>query len=253
MHPFFDNGFLAFAHRGGALEMPENTMAAFRRAADLGYHYLELDVRATSDGRVVVFHDAELDRVTDSRGLLAERNWDELKSVRVAGREPVPLLEEVLEAFPALKINIDAKEDAVVKPLVALLRGAGVLDRVCVGCFSGRRLRKLRRELGSQACTALGRGEVLRLWLAARVGLPPGRFKGCCAQVPVEAYGLDIVTSRFVRTCRRAGLPVHVWTVDDSAEMNRLIDLGVDGLMTDRPEVLKAELQRRALWPDKTG
>ncbi|MFP3942905.1 MAG: glycerophosphodiester phosphodiesterase [Alphaproteobacteria bacterium] len=248
MHPYLEDGFLAFAHRGGALEMPENTLAAFRRAAELGYRYLELDVRATRDGRVAVFHDAELDRVTDAEGLVSHCRWDELKSVRVAGREPIPLLEEVLDAFPESKINIDAKDDAVVEPLTTLLRRADALARVCVGCFSAKRLARLRRLLGTDACTALGPGEVTRLWLAARLGIPPGSFTGRCAQVPVTHYGMEVVTPRFVKTCARAELPVHVWTIDDPVEMNRLIDMGVSGLMTDRPEVLKGELQRRALW-----
>ena len=248
MHPYFEDGFLAFAHRGGGLEMPENTLAAFHRAAGLGYHYLELDVRATRDGRAVVFHDAELDRVTDSEGLVSRCTWAELETVRVAGREPIPLLEEVLETFPGLKINIDAKEDTVVEALAGVLRRADALRRVCVGCFSNRRLRRLRRLLGPDLCTALGPGEVMRLWFHARTGLPAGRFAGQCAQVPVDYYGMEVVTPRFVQACARAGLPLHVWTIDDPVEMNSLIDLGVSGLMTDRPEVLKGELQRRSLW-----
>ncbi|MFW6027462.1 MAG: glycerophosphodiester phosphodiesterase [bacterium] len=251
MHPYFEDGFLAFAHRGGALEMPENTLAAFRRAADLGYRYLELDVRATRDGRVVVFHDAELERATDSQGIVSEFRWEDLEAVRVAGMEPIPLLEEVLETFPNLKINIDAKDDAVVEPLSSLLRRADALRRVCVGTFSGRRLARLRRLLGPDLCTALGPGEIMRLWLAARTRIPPGSFAGQCAQVPVGYYGTDVATPVFVKTCARAGLPVHVWTIDDPVEMNRLIDLGVSGLMTDRPEILKAELERRGLW--RTG
>lgn len=249
-HPYFgDGGFLAFAHRGGALEMPENTMAAFAHAVGMGYQYLELDVRATSDGRAVVFHDRRLDRVTDATGAIGDLTWAELARVRVAAREPIPRIEEVFDAWPHVHVNIDAKDDAVLGPLVSILRRPGLLDRVCAGGFSQKRVFRLRAALGPGLCTAFGPMDVLRLRLASWLGLPPGRFAAACAQVPVSANGIGIVTPRFLAAARGAGVPVHVWTVDDGAEMRRLIDLGVQGLMTDRPAVLKAELTARGLWP----
>ncbi|WCO66901.1 glycerophosphodiester phosphodiesterase family protein [Iamia majanohamensis] len=250
LHPFLRvDGPAAFAHRGGAAEAPENTMAAFAHAVDLGYRHLELDVRATADGEVVVFHDATLDRVTDATGRLRARTLAQLDGVRVAGTEPVPRLADVLSAWPEVRVNIDPKEDAVVAPLVELLGPGDLLDRVCVTSFSDRRLARLRRAVGPRLCTALGPAAMARLRLAAS-GVPTRRLRGGVAQVPPRLRGVELLDAAVVRTAHRLGIPVHVWVVDEAEEMERLLDLGVDGLMTDRPTVLRDVLRRRGLWPE---
>lgn len=248
MHPFLDHpGPIAFAHRGGAGEAPENTMEAFDAAVSLGYRYLELDVRTTADGELVVFHDEHVDRVTNGVGALADLRFDEVARLRVAGTARVPRLAEVFDAWPDVRVNIDPKEQAAVEPLARLLRARGRVDRVCVMAFSDARLRQIRRLVGSGLCTALGPAGMTRLRLAAS-GWPAGKPRGTVAQVPVRLGHRTLLDGDVVRTAQRLGLPLHVWVVDHPGEMHRLLDLGVDGIMTDRPSVLRQVLLERGQW-----
>jgi glycerophosphoryl diester phosphodiesterase len=246
--PFLDHpGPLAFAHRGGAGDWPENTMPAFEHAVRLGYRYLETDVHATADGVLLAFHDDHLDRVTDRTGEIAALSWAEVATARVDGREPIPLLEDLLGAFPDAMVNIDPTDDRAVEPLIAALRRCDAVERVCVGSFSDERIRRLRLRLGAGLCTSMGPRAVARLRLDALSGRVHPSPAGC-VQVPVQARGVTVTNAAVVRAAHRAGLQVHVWTIDDPAEMHRLLDLGVDGLMTDRPAVLKEVLQARGQW-----
>lgn len=248
MHAFLSGAQLAaVAHRGGAGEAPENTMAAFARAADLGFRYIETDVQATRDNKVVAFHDLGLDRLTALRGPLEACDWAELKRAKVAGREAIPRLEELLEAWPDMRFIIEAKTDRVVVPLVRLIRDSQAMERICIGSFSDRRIAHLREELGPGLCTSLGRAGVARLRLAS-LGLRLATPTAQVTQVPVRYRGLPVVDRRFLATARRRGLAVQVWTVNQEAEMEQLIELGVDGLITDRPSLLRRVLQARGLW-----
>ncbi|MGI9079374.1 MAG: glycerophosphodiester phosphodiesterase [Acidimicrobiales bacterium] len=245
--PFLDHpGTLAFAHRGGAGDWPENTMAAFDHAVGLGYTYLETDVHVTADGILVAFHDDVLDRVTDRRGRIADLPWSEVGAARVDG-QAIPLLCDLLDAWPHVRVNIDAKHDAAVEPLVGVIEAAAAHDRVCVAAFSDRRLARFRRLTGGRVCTAAGPGEIARLRLAS-FGLANRHPAAGCAQVPVRFGRARIVDGAFIGACRRRGLQVHVWTIDEAAEMERLLDLGVEGIMTDHPAVLKEVLQARNQW-----
>ena len=247
-HPFLDHdGVLAFAHRGGAGDAPENTMPAFEAAVALGYRYIETDVHLTADGVLVAFHDDHLDRVTDRTGRIADLPWSEVRRARVDGRAPLCLLEDLLGDLPDVHVNIDPKHDAAVGALADVLRRTDALDRVCVGAFSDRRLGRLRALLGPRLCTALGPLGVARL-RAGALGLPTGRLPGPCAQVPPAAGRVTVVDAGFVRAAHPRGNQVHVWTIDDPDEMDRLLDLGVDGIMTDRPELLRDVLIRRRQW-----
>jgi glycerophosphoryl diester phosphodiesterase len=246
--PFLDHpGPLAFAHRGGAGDWPENTLPAFAGAVALGYRYVETDVHATADGVLVAFHDDVLDRVTDRTGRVAELPWSEVSRARVDGREPIPLLEDLLGTFPDLRVNIDPKADDAVAPLVDVLRRTAAVGRVCVGSFSDKRIARVRAALGEGLCCSLGPRGVARV-KAAGFGAPAGRVGGECLQVPVATRGVTVTDARLVRTAHRLGLQVHVWTIDDPVEMGRLLDLGVDGIMTDRPAVLREVLERRGEW-----
>jgi glycerophosphoryl diester phosphodiesterase len=247
-------GPIAFAHRGGALEAMENTWKSFTHARDLGYTYMETDVNATADGVALCFHDPFLDRMTDRSGLIREATWEQLSSARLAGDESIPRLDELLAAWPEIRWNIDAKHDSAVDPLIETLRRADAVERVCITSFSDRRLTRVRKALGPTLCTAMGPAAVSSLRLvsflpkvAAAPALAP-LIKFGAAQVPPRQGRVPLVDRRFVDTAHRARLHVHVWTINDEVTMSRLLDLGVDGIMTDRPTLLKAVLEARHQW-----
>jgi glycerophosphoryl diester phosphodiesterase len=243
----------AFVHRGwhaGDLHGMENSLTAFRRALGEGYHYLETDVHATSDGVVVVHHDPMLDRTTDSSGRIGELPWRTVRRAKIGGREPVSRIEDVLEELPDALLNIDVKVEAAIEPLVTALRRANAFHRVCVASFSEARLVRVRRSAGEGLLTSMGVAAIARLWMSGR--LPGVLFRNArlqtVAQVPLRQGRLTVVDRRLIATARRRGIEVHVWTVDDPAKMHELLDLGVDGIMTDHPNVLKDVLRERGAW-----
>lgn len=250
-HPFLDTpGPLAFAHRGGAAEGDENTAEAFQRAVDMGYRYVETDVHATADGVPVVIHDERLDRVAGRQARVADLTWADLSSVRVGGAAAVPRLDEVLDAWPQIRFNVDVKADGVVEPAVAAVHSTGAKDRVLLASFSDARLARVRALAGPRVATSMGMRATARLWFAAAAGLRlrlPASV--VAAQIPVRHGRVTVLTARFLAYLHRLGLQAHVWTVDDPEEMNRLLDMGVDGIMTDRIEVLRDVYTSRGFWP----
>lgn len=252
---FFDAPFLAFAHRGGAAYAPnvgrENTRHAFAEAVALGYRYLETDVHATVDGGLLAFHDPRLDRVTDGSGAVAERTTAQLAEVRIGGRDPIPTFAELLEAFPAARFNVDAKADPAVDLLADVIGDHDAYERVCLSSFSPARLHRLRRRLGHRVPTAVSsRGVVLHRFAPWLTRVLDSRAPAL--QVPLDTRigrrTVRITTPGLVRAAHRRGKQVHVWTVDDGSTIERLVDLGVDGIFTDRPDTLKTVLLDRGLW-----
>jgi glycerophosphoryl diester phosphodiesterase len=248
-HPYLDHPSpLPFAHRGGTADGLENTAAAFRRASAAGYRYFETDVHTTADGALVAFHDATLDRVTDATGRIRDLPWDAVREARVAGREPLPLFEELLEEFPEARWNVDLKAESSLVPLIDLIRRTGAWDRVCVGSFTEGRVARAQRLAGARLATSYGVKGVLGLRLRSW-GIPAALRAGAvAAQVPESQGGIPVVDRRFVREAHARGLQVHVWTVNDPERMNALLDLGVDGIMTDHLEALRAVLTARGAW-----
>ncbi len=240
----------------------ESSLAAFRRAAAEGYHYLETDVRATRDGVVVVIHDAALDRTTDSSGEIEKLNWAAVRTARVGGREPICLLTDLLEELPGVRLNIDVKADSAVAPVLDLLRRTRGWDRVCLASFSEARLQRLRRAAGPRLLTSMGAASAIALRLRS-VSLSRDRvlsrdsvrrsermpIRGRLAQLPVRMCAVRVVDRALVRYAHHHGLEVHAWTVDRAVEMQALLALGVDGLITDRPDVLRDVLRLRGVWP----
>ncbi len=261
-HPFLPaQPPVAIAHRGGAEEAPENTLEAFAAAVELGYRYLETDAHVTRDGVVVAFHDDHLDNVTDRVGAISDLSLDEVEAADAGARFTtdggrtfpfqgrglrVPRLEELLLRWPEARINIDPKADTSVEPLLALIDRLGAWDRVCIGAFSDRRLRQVREHTHGRACTSMGPAATAAARLAALGGRMP-RLGARCLQVPIRWGRTPIVTPGFVRAAHRARLHVHVWTVNEPATMHELLDLGVDGVMTDRPRVLAEVFAARGL------
>lgn len=291
------DGPLAFAHRGGSAERPENTWSAFAHAVELGYQYLELDVQASSDGVAVVFHDATLDRVTERSGPISSYRWQELRRITLADGQPPVELGALLHSWPDRRFNIDIKRAAALEPAAATIESCAARARVCVTAFSGSRLRWIRRRLGPELCTTLGPGGVAALRTASLVpALRAGRVHRAigvapnaqptpepdpaptrqpdparnpqpttapnplptrrpyptlhagAAQVPTRQGLLPLVDEPLVTYAHQLGLQVHVWTINDRPSMHALLDLGVDGIMTDRPSLLREVLVERNCW-----
>ncbi|MFC4504618.1 MULTISPECIES: glycerophosphodiester phosphodiesterase [Streptomyces] len=248
-HPYLDHpGPIPFAHRGGAADGLENTVAQFRRAVDLGYRYMETDVHATRDGRLAAFHDSTLDRVTDGAGRIADLPWADVAHARVGGKEPVPLFEELLETFPEARWNVDIKAEPALHPLLKLIARTNTWDRICVGSFSEARVVRAQRLAGPRLATSYGTRGVLNLRLRSW-GVPAAlRASAVAAQVPEAQSGIQVVDRRFIRTAHARGLQVHVWTINDADRMHRLLDLGVDGIMTDHIDTLREVMEDRGVW-----
>ena len=254
-YSYFDSPFLALAHRGGAKYPPnlhrENTAYAFGQAAALGYRYFETDVHATRDGVLLAFHDDHLDRVTDQRGLVAALPYAQVRTARIGGRDPIPTLAELLTAFPTARFNVDAKSDAAVEPLGRVIAEHEAYDRVCVGSFGIGRLHRLRRLLGRQVASSASMLGVawnrFTPWLTWALNSPAPAL-----QIPIfyrlAGRRVRVLTPGLIRAAHRAGKHVHVWTIDDLPTMERLLDDGVDGLVTDRVDSLKSLLVERELW-----
>jgi glycerophosphoryl diester phosphodiesterase len=248
---------VAMAHRGFSREGLENSMAAFRAAVDLGYRYLETDVHTTSDGVLVLFHDETLDRVTDGVGRICELTAAEVASARIGGREPVPLFDELVAALPGIRLNLDVKDWDSVRSLAAGIERHNLHDRVLVASFSDRRRRAVLKLLSRPVASSAGIATnvlffLLRplpiAWLRRLLRI---RLKDVQAlQVPVRYGAFRVVTPGYVRRAHALGLVVHVWTINDPAEMRRLLDLGVDGLVSDRADLLKQVLLERGEWPE---
>ena len=275
---------VACAHRGGAGRFAENSRRGFEHAVSLGYANLETDAHATADGVLVAFHDKTLDRVTDRTGAIASLPASEVARARIAGADPIPLLEDLLGAWPDVRFNIDVKDAPAARPLAEVIRRTAAWDRVCVVSFSASRLRATRRALDRPVCMAaspLG-AAVVRFggprgphdsrgphrnpltrpqfvtggagrWPGSAARRRPGaladrlaRSGVRCVQVPGQ-----VATPSFIGRAHALGLQVHVWTVNDRPTMESLLDLGVDGIMTDETVALREVLASRGQWHPK--
>jgi glycerophosphoryl diester phosphodiesterase len=252
-----------FAHRGASSRAPENTLEAFRLAAESGAGGLELDIHMTSDAGVVVIHDDTVDRTTDGAGLVRDMTLQEVRGLDAGYRfapkgeaiHPyrgrgvrVPVLGEVLRGFPDLKVNIDVKEDqpGVEEALLKTILDANAGERVLVVSEIPAVLERFRELSGGEVATGASRREVEDFYRMSRQGLEGSLNPAYEAlQVPVAFAGSELVTPRFVEAAHGRGVRVDVWTINDAQEMRRLLDLGVDGLMTDRPELLSKVLGER--------
>jgi len=253
-----DEGFFAgplpriFAHRGLATDVPENTLLAFLAALAIGVTHLETDVRASADGVAVISHDADLVRMAGRVDRIDELDFDELKRIDLGHAQTYPSLEEALDTFPEARFNIDLKSDAVVIPAVEAILRAQAVRRVLVTSFdNGRRLRALRALPG--VATSTSSVSFAGALLAVKFGLVPLARRLLrdvqAVQVPERSLGLRVISPQTVRRLKAAGVEVHVWTINEPADMRRLLDWGVDGLVTDRAdlalEVLKAVRSER--------
>lgn len=224
----------------------ENTMPAFEHAVSLGYRYLETDVHVSSDGVLVAFHDADLDRITDTPGTIADRSWDELSQIDLGGGAAIPRLDDLLGAFGDIRFNIDPKVDAAVRPLVEAIERHDAVERIGIGAFDDARIAALQEHFGPRLCTSPGPVELL----AYLADPKPGAFATHgCLQIPPR-FGDVELTEDLVEAAHGLGLQVHVWTINDVGEMERLLDMGVDAVMTDCVVDLKELLVARNEWSE---
>ncbi|MFM1786229.1 MAG: hypothetical protein RL228_179 [Actinomycetota bacterium] len=244
----------AIAHRGGALENPENTLAAFEDSINLGYKVLETDLRLTRDGVLAIHHDETLQRSADLPDRIGGRTWKELSTIKVFGNHKILTLDELVDSIPSdIVLNIDPKDYEVVGPLANFLeRRPEMQSRICLGSFSSDRLMRIREKLPHIAMSLGGR-EIAAMVINSRLNRMASSLRNkfpnqIALQVPVRAYGIDIVRPQFVKFVHDLGMQVHVWVVDEPDEMHRLYDMGVDAIMTDRPRILKQVLQDRGFW-----
>ncbi len=249
---------IAMAHRGSMLLWPENTMTAFQEAVDLGYRYLETDLQISKDGVLVTFHDDTLERTTDGQGLVSDHRLDELRRLDAAyrfevdGNYPyrgqgirIPTLDELVTTFPDHIFTLDLKSDDMEEALVNTIRRLDLWERVIVGSFRTARLRKFRKLATRSVAMSAGPSEILRFVTAARLGIP---YRPACDsfQVPVKQGGIRVVSARTVRAAKSLSIPLIVWTINERNEMEDLLDLGVDGIITDRPDLLRRVIRERA-------
>lgn len=255
---YFDNdGPIALAHRGGTRYAPnegiENSVRAFRNAMGLGFRYLETDVHATADGEVIAFHDLRLDRVTDATGAVAALPYAAVAEARIGGTEAIPTLAELLEELPDAALNIDIKTDAALEPTLEILQRHNALDRVCIASFSDKRIRAVRQRLGAAVATSAAQGEIARFRLAPRMVGQRLRTDAAALQIParhrIRGRTIAIATPTLIDVAHRLGKHVHVWfhewDDESAAELHRLLDLGVDGIVSDRIDLLADVLADR--------
>lgn len=223
-------------------------MSAFAKAVDAGYRYVETDVHASADGVLFAFHDDDLSRTCGVNAKINDLTAAEIARIRIQGSEHIPTLDELVTTWPTLRINIDCKADPAVEPLIRAIRHHDLLDRVCIGSFSDRRLATIRTALGPQLCTSMGPKEVAMLRLRSWTKTQPRELVPLAAQVPPRQGPIPIVDAAFVRHAHDLGLHVHVWTIDSRTEIDELLDLGVDGIMTDSLSTLATALGERGQW-----
>lgn len=263
---FQTHGIACFAHRGGAALWPENTLESFRGGLAAGCGWIETDVHMTRDGEIVTFHDHGLRRTTNGRGRIRDLSLAELRQLDAGynfspdGRSfpfrgkgiTVPTLAELVELDPTARINVEIKQlqPSMVAALWRFINERGLHDRMLVASESADTVREFRNLARGTVATSAGKREAFAFWLAARAGLIdrlPIEYDAL--QVPIGFRGLAVVTPAFVEAAHRRGLQVHVWTIDSLAQMKWLIDVEVDGIMTDHPDRLAELLRERGLMP----
>ena len=243
IHPYLNQpGISISAHRGGSIEAPENTLESFKYAIDLGSAYIETDVQLSADGIPFIFHDDDLSRLLGKDITFNSLHSNEINQLRLFESYQIPTLEEALKKFPGAYFQIDVKTDEVALPTMQVIQDLGAFNRVCIASFSSKRLKLVKKNF-PETCLSMGPMEILKLLLSS-FGLYNKKVQGDCLQIPIYHYGIKLVTKRFVKFVQSLGLKIHVWTINDENTMQKLINIGVDGIITDRPKLLKDVLSR---------
>ena len=226
MNSFLDSEFQGFVHRGDTSIFLENTIEAFQSAVSLGYLYLETDLRETSDGKIITFHDPNLKRITGANITISETKFSDIRMRRLPSREIIPTIDELLEEFPDSFFNMDLKVNQIEEKVLKKINSHNALERVCLGSFNSRTIKKIN-SLEPKILTSMGISQVIMYKFFQKKNLSK------LIQIPTRWNGIKVITKKFIDRLHNDGLKVHVWTINKETEMQSLIDLGVDGIMTD--------------------
>lgn len=242
---YLNSNFAAFAHRGGANDFVENTLEAFEQSINLGFKYIETDVRATKDNKLVIFHDPDLKRMLNMEIDISSINYDELSNYKINEVHKIPTFLETVSSWPNINFNIDPKSNKAAELLIDELKTLDRLDRFCIGSFDTKRLNKIRSAFNNKLCTSMSTNEVINFYLLRFIGI--NSIKIPCLQLPYYKSGFKVITAKLINDAHKFNKKVHAWTIDDPKQINELLDMGIDGIMTDRPNLLKLELAKRGI------
>ena len=230
------SGVAVLAHRGGSFESFENTIESFYYSQSLGCKFIETDVQISSDGIPYIFHDETLTRLLGKNDVFSNLDSSEIEDLRIFESHKIPRLDETLQTFPDMYFQIDVKTDEVAMPALEVIHKCRAEDRVCIASFNSSRLSKVNNKY-PEICLSMGPNEVGKMLLSS-FGLYKKTIMGDCLQVPMYYYGIKVVTKRFIDFIHSKGLKICVWTINDEKTFRKLIEMKVDGIITDKPKFL---------------
>ena len=236
------------AHRGASLLANENSIESFRRALDLGYRVLETDVHGSKDGTAYIFHDDTLERLTGESLRISDLKDTDIDSLKVNTSSIIPRLSSIIEEFPEGLFNLDAKTWEATTPIVNTIRKMQFSTKVCIGSFNNARINVIINELGPETCHSMGTSNVIKFFVGAHLGIKQN-FTSQCIQLPIKQFGISLITRKILKYADQLSIRIHFWTINDPTIMKKLIELNVDGIMTDDCILLKDVMQKHNEWP----
>ena len=236
------------AHRGASLLASENSFESFRKAFDLGYRVIETDIHSSKDGTAYIFHDITLERLTGENLKISDLKDVDIDSLKINNSSVIPRLSKVFEEFPEGLFNLDAKTWKSTTPIVDTIQNMGCRSRVCIGSFNDRRVHAIIKELGLETCHSMGTSNVIKFYLGAHLGIEQ-HFTSQCIQLPIKMFGISLTTWKVLRYARKLGIKIHFWTINNPVIMQQLLELNVDGIMTDDCVLLKEIMKEQNKWP----
>ncbi len=236
------------AHRGASLLATENSFESFRKALDLGYRIIETDIHSSKDGTAYIFHDATLERLTGENLKISDLNDIDIDSLKLNKSSIIPRLSNVFEEFPEGLFNLDAKTWESIMPIASVIKKMGCHSRVCIGSFNHKRINAIIGELGVETCHSMGTRDVIKFYLGAQIQRNQS-FTSQCIQLPIKQFGISLMTEKVLKYARKLGIKIHFWTINDPVTMQKLLELNVDGIMTDDCVLLKKIMKKKNKWP----
>ena len=236
------------AHRGASLLASENSFESFRKAFDLGYRVIETDIHSSKDGTAYIFHDITLERLTGENLKISDLKDVDIDSLKINNSSIIPRLSNVFEEFPEGLFNLDAKTWKSTTPIVDTIQNMGCRSRVCIGSFNDRRVNAIIKELGLETCHSMGASNVIKFYLGAQLGIEQ-HFTSQCIQLPIKMFGISLTTRKVLSYARKLGIKIHFWTINNPVIMQQLLELNVDGIMTDDCVLLKEIMKEQNKWP----